>query len=255
MFLCFYGGTPMFTIAVCDDNLPFAHALAQKLRYLCAHYVPDRIDCQIAPEFGSADEVLQYLSEFPIDVLFLDIHMPQTNGFQLAGVLNEKYPDTTIIFVSAHNNLVYKSFEFSPFRFLRKDHLEEELPSAVQKVIEKCITNNETFLFQTTKGEILLRVKDILYFESEKNYYTVHCVSGAAYHCRGTISSVEEATNKFNFFRIHSAYIINEEHVEHIDDKKEIVHMKNGVVLNISRKKISHFKNSYMDFIRRRFIK
>lgn len=241
----------MFTIAVCDDNLPFARALSQKLRHLCAHYVPDRIDCQVAPEFGSADEVLQYLSKFSIDVLFLDINMPQTNGFQLAGILNEKYPDTTIIFVSAHNNLVYKSFEFSPFRFLRKDHLEEELPTAVQKVIEKRITNYEAILFQTTEGEILLRVKDILYFESEKNYYTVHCGSGVVYRCRGTISSVEEITKKYDFFRIHAAYLINEAQVKFIDDIKGTVQMKDGSVFCISHRKISDFKDCYMEFIHR----
>lgn len=245
----------MLTIAVCDDNPQFAHILTQKIRHLCAHHLPDRIDCQIAPEFGSADEVLQYLSKFSINILFLDIDMPQTNGFHLAKVLNEKYPDTIIIFVSAYDNFVYKSFEFNPFRFLRKDYLEKELPVTLQKVIEKCTMNSETIIFQTTEGEILLRVKDILYFESEKNYYTVHCASGAVYHCRGTIASIEETTKKYDFFRIRSAYIINEEHVECMDDKTGIVQMKDGLVISISRRKVSDFKNSYMEFIRRRFTK
>ena len=79
----------MLSIAVCDDDLPFAHMLTQKLRQLCAYHLPDRIDCRVVQEFGSADEVLEYLSKFSVHVLFLDIHMPQTDGFSLARVLNE----------------------------------------------------------------------------------------------------------------------------------------------------------------------
>ena len=127
----------MLTIAVCDDDPAFAYTLTQKLRELCAHYVPDHIDCQILPEFTSATEVLRYLSKYSIDILFLDIVMPQTNGFQLAGVLMERYPNTLILFVSAHDDFVYKSFAFNPFRFLRKEHLAKELPYALQKAVEK----------------------------------------------------------------------------------------------------------------------
>lgn len=244
----------MLTMAVCDDDLHFAHMLTQKIRQLCTLHLPDRIDCRVVPEFGSADEVLEYLKKFAIHVLFLDIHMPQMDGFGLARILNEKYPDTIIVFVSAHDALVYKSFAFNPFRFLRKDHIEKELPLAFQKVIEKCITDKETLLLDTTEGQVILRLRDILYFESEKNYYTVHCASGALYHCRGTISSMEEATQKYDFFRIHSAFIINEEYVERVDDKKAVVHMTEGTAICISRKKISAFMNHYIKFIRRRLV-
>ena len=235
----------MLTIAVCDDDPAFAYTLTQKLRELCAHYVPDHIDCQILPEFTSANEVLRYLSKYSIDILFLDIVMPQTNGFQLAGVLMERYPNTLILFVSAHDDFVYKSFAFNPFRFLRKEHLAKELPYALQKAVEKCMAENEILSLQTTEGKIVVRIQDILYFLSEKNYYSVHCASGAVYRCRGTISSVEQATQKYDFFRIRPACLINKTHIKHVDDKKGAVHMKDGAVISISRSKISEFINSY----------
>lgn len=241
----------MLTIAVCDDNPQFANILTKKIRQLCAYKLPDRIDCRIAPEFGSADEVLRYLAKYSINILFLDIDMPQTSGFSLAKVLNEKFPDTIIIFVSAYENFVYSSFEFSPFRFLRKSCLEKELPITFQKVIEKCIIDNETLAFKTTEGETILRLKDILYFESEKNYYTIHCLLGAEYRCRGTITAVEEMVAEYDFYRIHSAFVINEEHIEFIDNS-DFVHMRGGALLSVSRRKVSDFKENYMKFIRRR---
>ena len=51
----------MLTIAVCDDNPQFAHLLTKKIRELCAYHLPDRIDCLIAPAFGSGEDVLKYL--------------------------------------------------------------------------------------------------------------------------------------------------------------------------------------------------
>ena len=241
----------MLTIAVCDDNPQFAKLLAGKLRQLCAYSLPDRIVCQVEHPFHSADEVLHYLSVRSIHILFLDIDMPEVSGFKLAETLKDRYPETIIIFVSAYDNFVYSSFEYSPFRFLRKSHLEEELTVTFQKVIEKCILDDETMTFQTTEGEVILRLRDILYIEGDKNYFVIHSIT-TDYRCRGTMTAAEEMTAKYDFFRIHSAYIVNLEQIDRIDDTG-IVRMKNGNALEISRRKVAAFRDAYMQFTRRRF--
>ncbi|MBQ9744783.1 MAG: response regulator transcription factor [Clostridia bacterium] len=244
----------MINIAVCDDNLQFATLLTQHLKKLCAYKIPQRVDCRFAPTFSSAKEVLEYLKDNTIDVLFLDIDMPETNGFKLAEMLCESHPDTIIIFVSSYEEFVYSSFEYCPFRFLRKAHLAQELDITLQKVIEKCILNNETILFDTTDGDLVLRVRDIMFFEGQKNYYIINTVSGAQYKCRGTMESVEDLTSKYDFFRIHSAYVINHEHIESVNSNGYLI-MKNKKILNVSKRRMSAFKNAYMQFIRRRISK
>ena len=114
----------MITIAVCDDDRLFAAKLKEKIRYLCACRLPERIECHVEEEFCSGSDVLVYLENHPINILFLDIDMPEMSGFTIAEQLNRKYPDTLLLFVSAHEQFVYSSFEYSPFRFLRKSHLE-----------------------------------------------------------------------------------------------------------------------------------
>ena len=244
----------MINIAVCDDNLQFAKLLLQHLKRLCAYKIPPRIDCRLTPAFSSGAEVLAYLKENSIDVLFLDIDMPETNGFELAKILCESHPDTVIVFVSSYEEFVYSSFEYCPFRFLRKSHLTEELDITFQKVIEKCVMNNETLLFYTTDGEVVLRVKDIILFEGQKNYYVIKTVSGKEYKCRGTMGSVESYAGKYDFFRIHSAYIVNFEHIESINNDGFII-TKKGQRLSVSKKRASEFKNAYMQYIRRRISK
>lgn len=244
----------MLTFAICDDNPFFASLLSQKIHQLCAYTLPERIDCHIAPTFGSGKDVLEYLETSSINVLFLDIDMPGINGFELAEQLCKSHPDIVIIFVSSYEDFVYSSFEYCPFRFLRKSHLEQELPITFQKVIEKCIADNEIISFNTTYGEQILRLKDIVYIEGDKNYFIVYTTSRKTYRCRGTISGVEQATQKYNFFRIHAAYVINEEHIENFNNDGYVI-MKDGKQIDISRRRMAAFKESYMRFIRRRITK
>lgn len=246
----------MLTIAVCDDNPQFAVMLAEKLRNLCAFSLPERIDCTVLPEFGTAEEVLQYMSDGSlINILFLDIDMPHTDGFGLAKQLCDKYPETVIVFVSSYENFVFNSFEYNPFRFLRKSHLDAELPATFQKIIEKCVTDNESLIFSTTEGERIIRIRDISYFEGIKNYVYIHCKANISYRYRGTVTEAEQLTSKYDFFRIHSAFIVNKENVDYIDEKNAVVRMNTGDSLCISRRKLNEFKQSYMEFIRKRYIK
>ena len=71
------------------------------------------------------------------------------------------------------------------------------------------------------------------------------------YKCRGTMKSVDALTEKYDFFRIHSAYIVNLEHIDNINSKGFLV-MKNEKILSISKKRMQGFKDAYMEFIRRR---
>ena len=66
--------------------------------------------CQVAVEMSSSKAVLEYIKEHSINILFLDIDMPEENGFQLAEKINRLRPDTLIIFVSSHEKLCFQFF-------------------------------------------------------------------------------------------------------------------------------------------------
>lgn len=242
----------MWTLGICDDDPHFALELSKRLRDLCAVKLPERIDCRVLSSFSSAAEVLAFLENNTINVLFLDIDMPGTNGFQLAEIIREKYSDTVIIFVSAYDDFVYSSFAYSPFRFLRKTHLSAELPAAMDSLIRRYWFDQEMLSFETTEGGEWLRIKDIVLFEGQRNYFVVGTVSGKAYKCRGTLNSVEDAVSKYDFFRVQSSYIVNLEHVEKLDGDRIL--MRSGEEITIGRQKRSLFRTAYMEFIRRRIV-
>ena len=235
----------MIKIAICDDNLKFSQIFYKKIKSITNN------DCMVLPPFFEGTEVIEYLKINSINILFLDIDMPKINGFDLAKILCEKYPDIIIIFVSAYEDFVYSSFEYCPFRFLRKSHLNDELKTTLEKAIEKIIINDNRLLFNTIDGQLSLKAKEILFFEGEKNYYHIYTTKNKSYKCRGTMESVNVLMEKYYFFRIHSAYVVNMEHIESINNKG-FLNMKNGKILSISKKRMNGFKDSYMQFIRRR---
>lgn len=243
----------MLTIAVCDDNRLFADALADRLRVLCARHLPERIACRVESPFYSAGDVRAYLSANSIQVLFLDIDMPEIGGFQLAEELSVRSPDTVILFVSAYDQFVYSSFAYSPFRFLRKNHLDEELEPAFCKVLEKCLVDRETIAFATTEGEITLRVCDIVSLEGDKNYFHIHTV-GATYRCRGTMTEAERWTAPYDFARIHSAMVVNLAQIDAVSNDGTI-RLKDGTTAYVSRRRLAAFREAYLQFTRRRFVR
>lgn len=240
----------MLKISICDDNPQFSDVLAEALRQLCAFHLPERIECTVGPVFHSAKEVLSYLEAQSIDILFLDIDMPKINGFDAAECINRKHPSTLIIFVSAHDDLVFSSFEYRPLCFLRKSHLREELPRALRRAVDQCVSDMESVTLKSIDGTVVLRIKDVLYAESDKNYYTVYCASGDRHRCRGTLNTLAELLQGYDFFRAHASYLISLAHVESVKGRRD-VEMKNHVHIPLTKDRAEEFHRRYTAYIRR----
>ncbi len=241
----------MVTIAVCDDDIRFARSLCGKIKDICAFKIPERYMCQVAAEMSSSRAVLEYIKSNTINILFLDIDMPGETGFQLAEKINRLSPDTIIIFVSSYENFVFSSFEYNPFRFLRKNKLSEELEDVLIKAVERHMSNAETVTIKTDRETVELRVRDIHYIRSEKNYYAV-CGIDFEYKCRGTMAKAGELIQKYGFFRINSGCFVNMERIKRFESPNKIV-LENAE-LYISLRKVSAFKEAYALYTRKRVL-
>lgn len=103
--------------AICDDTVEDAEFMEKHIKeYFMKKSIP--YECNVY----QSSKALWYEIEDgqAFDLLFLDIEMQELNGFELAAKIQETAPDILIIFVSAYESYVYKSFEFRPFRFIPK---------------------------------------------------------------------------------------------------------------------------------------
>ena len=214
----------MIRIAFCDDNIQFLRLLRDSVQRECRRLFLKKDDYLIGPALGCGEAVFEYITENPIDLLFLDIDMPGMSGFDIAKRLCVEYPKLKIVFVSAYDNFVYSSFEYYPVAFLRKSLISDELPKVLRRVIGGIRASQRRITLATTEGERSVVLQDVTYIESDRNYCKVNMLNNKTYICRCTMAFLEEQVKELDFFRIHSAFLINLAHVERILNSGEILH-------------------------------
>ena len=239
----------MIKIAVCDDDKAFVGTMADMINNIMLS-ISDNVEYQLHT-FVSPQELIDHIGKNQINILFLDIDMPDMSGFEVARTIQNCSSETITVFVSAYDSFVYDSFQSSPLGFLRKSHIKDELKPTISRALNKFFENGEVINLKTVDGDVITRLKDICLIESIGNYYTAHLLSGHSYKCRGTLASVNELLLKKDFFRIHKAFIVNLQNVSVVNVNRRIV-LSNGKEFVVSTSKWQGFKDAYMDYTRKR---
>ncbi|MBQ7669253.1 MAG: response regulator transcription factor [Clostridia bacterium] len=239
----------MYRIVLCDDNAGFLSLFRDEIKEQFNRIMPDSSEYEIGPCFESGNEVLKYIESNKTDVIFLDIDMPEMSGFELAKILCRDYKNILVVFMSAYDTFVYESFDYLPFAYLRKEHIKTELPKVSLRIREKLLEPARYIVLPLKDKDIKIDAKDVLYFESIKNYYVAHLVSGKEYTCRGTISKLEEVVKGMDFFRTHSAFLVNMEHIEKVFEDGTL--QIENTTIPISQKRAKEFRRAFSEYERR----
>jgi len=206
---------------------------------------------------GEADDIesgINIINEKLPDIVFLDIQMRKGTGFDLLERI--KKIDFEVIFVTAHNQYAIDAFKFSAFGYLLKPIKITELEEAIER-FEKQMESSKNNINQRLKvlvenygneGEIrkliintiegfqVLKLKDIIRLEADRNYTHFFVESGKKITTSKNLGEYEELLNDFGFFRIHQSTIISLRHV--IGFQKGdggLIRMTDGVDLKLSR--------------------
>ena len=232
-------------IAVCDDE--------GKILEEIAAFIEKDFPGNKVQTFSDGETFLAAVRAAPeseSELLLLDIDMPGMTGMELAAELTSEKVRTLIVFVTAHDELVYDSFKYHPFAFVRKKFLQEELRNVLldcQKEIDMR-TSKKRFVFQNGSQLVNLAQSEILYFEGQANYLAIHTVDGE-YRMRSTMSAVEKELGDSGFLRIHKGFLVNLEHVRIL--KTEGLELDSGGLLPIGKSYSEAAKKSILRFMRR----
>ena len=163
-------------------------------------------------------EALSILEREPIDLVFLDIQMPNLTGIQLSKIIMN---DTKIIFTTAYPQFAVESYELNVIDYLLKPFEFERFYKAVLKLKssetpELLQTPKEDYLFIKTNGKNNYEkvfINDICYVEGLKNYAAIH-LNNNQIITYNTLKHIEESLMKFNFIKIHKSYIVSINHIK-----------------------------------------
>lgn len=198
---------------VVDDEPP--------AREIIRRYVQEIPTLQLMGECANAIQVLTILQQQPIDLLFLDIRMPQLNGTDFIKTL--QHPPK-VIFTTAFSEYALEGYELDVVDYLMKPIRFDRFLKAVNKafplnntaavlkpvapevVAEK---KNESFVyFRADRKMVKVMLDDILYIESMKDYIKVHTLQGVII-TKQSISSVEAMLPGKLFVRTHRSFIVS----------------------------------------------
>jgi two-component system LytT family response regulator len=242
----------MLTAIIIDDEPNSRNALRQKI----ATYCPEVL---IIADCENGEEGIANIESKKPDIVFLDVEMPRMNGFTMLQQLKDK--NFEVIFITAYDHYAIKAIKFSALDYLLKPVEIEDLKAAVEKVTQKrkhAEGNNrvelllQNFLEEraahqriaitSMEGLQFVPTDDIIYLEANSNYTSFFITGNRKITTAKTLKDFEDILPASMFIRIHHSYIINKNGVEkYIKGEGGQVVMKNGVVLDVARRKKEEF--------------
>lgn len=216
----------MIHAVVADDEVLARQKLRQLLR--------DDRDVEIVGESATALETIELVRAAMPELLFLDIHMPGMDGFDVMEALSThtETPAPHVIFTTAYDQYAVRAFEVHAVDYLLKPFTHERLRTAIQRVHEQSrlrlqapasangggpaaglYTNRIIF---KSRGRILfLPVSDIRWIGAEGNYVRL-CTATESHLLRETMARLEERLNPREFLRVHRSFIVNLQYVKEV---------------------------------------
>ena len=206
----------MINCIIVEDELP----AREELKY----FLNEEKEIKLIEEFESPLDTLNFLEKNMIDVVFLDINMPDMNGINLGKIISKIHPEVKIIFITAYKDYAVDAFEVKAFDYLLKPYSEERIRNLLKSLVSTKsvdnILNRNTSLKKITinmdEKIYVLSLTDVDYIEANEKE-TLIFANKKRYVSKIKISKWEEMLEGYNFYRCHRSYIINLDKIVEIE--------------------------------------
>ena len=202
----------------------------------------------------SAFDALSILNENQIDLLFVDINMPDLNGLEFVKSLKEK---PYIIFTTAYSEYAIEGFKVDAVDYILKPIAYNDFLRAVNKVNERInsqlpepeiLTSNKESLFVKSEYKLVrINLNEIRYIESANEYIQIHLENAKPITTLIRLKVIEEQLPKDKFMRIHRSFIVNLDKVK-IIERNRIVFDKVYIPVG------DQYKDIFQAFIDKTFV-
>jgi two-component system LytT family response regulator len=191
---------------------------------------------ELVAECANGREAIQAIEASPPDLLFLDIQMPEVDGFDVLRAIGAGHVPV-VIFVTAYDQFALRAFEAHALDYLLKPFDDERFEAALQRARERIrqqqggdLDRRLRALLQEVRGErgylrrlvvptgprsVFVRTEEIDWIEAERNYIRLH-VGGRAHLLRENLGHIESALDPAAFCRIHRSIIVNVDRIQSV---------------------------------------
>lgn len=188
-----------------------------------------------------------------LDIIFLDIDMPELDGITVAKQIREMNNQVVIVFLTAMENRVYDTFGYNAYRFILKSYDENRIRGLFKECLKYTIGLKASYTFNTPDGILKLAEKEIIYFERNLRKFYIKSTKGVYRIIIDKFEDIIEEIGKNSFFqRPNRSVLVNLRYVDEITKKDEVIvrcgNEEESFPLGRTRKK--EFYDSFISYIR-----
>lgn len=202
-------------------------------RAIIAQMVTDHKDLNLAHEFSNAMQAIKYLNQNDVDLIFLDIHMPDFTGFDFIQTI--KNPPKVIL-VTSDKNFAIEAFEYDCIidylvKPINKERFEKaiqkanstQIPSSSPKEIKTIAEDNANeFYVNIDRRLIKIEFHLVTIVEAKGDYIHIK-TEGKNYIVHSTLKKIEDKLPKDLFLKVHRSFIINTKKIIDIEDNSVLI--------------------------------
>lgn len=196
----------MLCVGICDDD----EKMRERVYAICSRVLQEqKMEAQICL-FPGAREVLQ--SEWNMDILLLDVEMPEMDGIELKNLLQRRGDGRLIIYLTNHDEFIQEAFGIHVFAFVRKHEMEERLP----KLFLSAIRILGSFVLIDER----INSRDVVYVKTEHIYSRLRLKDGTQELLRCGSREMERLLQGTDFIRISRSVLVNMREIQSMGDGK-----------------------------------
>lgn len=235
----------MIKCIIVEDEFP----AREELKY----FINNNSNFEIQNEFENPIDALKYIESNNVDVVFLDINMPELDGMTLGKIINRFNKEIKLIFISAYKDYAVEAFEIKAFDYILKPYSEERINNVLNNLAEEFSKNSSAIKDSNiTKITVnldskmfVLSTNDILYIEADEKETHIFTENGM-YSSKMKISQLESVLTDNLFFRCHRSYIVNIDKIVEVEpwfNSTYILKVTNSnFKIAVSRNKVKELK-------------
>ncbi|MBN9380984.1 MAG: response regulator transcription factor [Chitinophagaceae bacterium] len=213
----------MLNCVIIDDE-PLA-------REILSGYMDQLEYVRLAGSFNNAFDAMKFIQHHPVDVLFLDIEMPEMNGIDF--LKNLAHPPITV-FTTAFRDYAFEGFELGVIDFLLKPISQDRFLVSIGKIKDFLSLKTEDARFEVSREtpefifvksgvrRIKLYFSDVTHIQGLKDYAIIHAATGKIV-IKGSVKSMQQLFPGALFIRVHKSFIVAKERIRRIDKNRIII--------------------------------
>ncbi len=218
------------------------------LEHLIGEFYPNEL--RVEQSFSNALDALKFINSNTVDVIFLDIEMPDMNGFDLINAISEE-SDAKIIVVSSHDKYALKAFRHSVFDYLQKPVSLHDIKECLLKLKKQNVLPqsedssiyNDILVVNRQDKTIFIDINTIIRMEACGSYTDIYMEDGTKINSTKKMNHYESILNKYPFYKLHRSHLIHLNKIREIvkNEGEGMVVLNDGSKLEISRAKKDEF--------------